>query len=76
MSELGRHSYLESKQFKQFTTYFTVKERKESTYRQRNGNGSISGAKPCIDITPLLLPDRDLVRSGISSLIRRNGAFS
>ena len=30
----GQHSCLEGKQFKQFTTYFTVKERKEEIYFQ------------------------------------------
>ena len=82
--EGGRqHSCLEGKKFKQFTTYFTVKERKGgnllSDGRRRNGNGSISGARPCIDIAPplqLLDLDPPRARSGISPLIRRNGAFS
>ena len=80
----GQHSCLEGKQFKQFTTYFTVKERKGGNLlsdgrRRRNGNGSISGARPCIDIAPplqLLDLDPPRARSGISPLIRRNGAFS
>ena len=80
----GQHSCLEGKQFKQFTTYFTVKERKGGNLlsdgrRRRNRNGSISGARPCIDIAPplqLLDLDPPRARSGISPLIRRNGAFS
>ena len=64
----GQHSCLEGKQFKQFTTYFTVKERKGgnllSDGRRRNGNGSISGARPCIDIAPpLQLLDLDPPRA-------------